>query len=174
MKRTFISLTTLLLLLITSCTIPKEKQKKSIMPETTEETPNEKVSLKETLAAVPSSVLVGENNLTLEVILWVNLMPSPDGNDEPPLFSNISLIDINEIDIPSTLKLTRQYIKQGDTIREIPLEKVFQDMPYKLSSATHSKSNLILNNTVDVICEFEYNNETYRVAAKSQKIKTVH
>ncbi len=100
-----------------------------------------------------SKIVIGENELVLDCLLWMNLMPTiGKKKNSPPLLGSVKLRDKNGKMLPDTLQLKKVYFVQGDTI----LESNF--------SETRQKEDT----------EIEGEGKSYQIASRGQQIGKVH
>lgn len=127
------------------------------------------------LKETSTQITIGANTLILETYLWRDFMPSPARSKSgSPLLSSTKLIDKNKKALPTSLKMKKQYLLQGEKIWETDFDEIHVSESHKKVAVLRNGPELELDTEVDVICEFEYNGKTYRIAAKSQEIKATH
>ena len=123
------------------------------------------------LRSSPTTININGSILSLDVSVWRDFMP-PTENNGKPMTSTIHLNLISGPDILSNIHLVRQYVIYGNEIWAADL--FFIGINGSFIEATSSGGPKWGPNVlVDVVLEFTYANQMYRIQAPLQNIELV-
>jgi hypothetical protein len=120
------------------------------------------------LKSSPENILIGDNNLFLKAYLWHDRMPGLV--DDRPLICLSSLRDLNKTVIPGLLSLRKLFVVNNDEIWIADYSETRNSSAYILEGLVKKDLPWMADITVDVICEFEYDGEIFRILSKSNRI----
>lgn len=118
----------------------------------------------------PESIILGNNNLVLTTFLWRDFMPIAEEGGSPLACVN-KLTDTNNNGILDEINLRKQYLIKGNEIWESDYIEVTNESEFVLQGFVNGGPKWGPDIEVDVVCEFEYLGNIYRILAKSQLIE---
>lgn len=113
----------------------------------------------------PDTLTIGNNQFILNAGLWRDMSQIPKGG-QTNCYSELT--EINDL-LPDTILLTKQYVINGDEIWTGDFERI-KKTKKAIEARVSNGPKWPINSKVDVICEFEYLEKTYRIIAKSRLI----
>lgn len=153
-----VSMVLIILLAFYSCT--KDKIDGSIQTDT---------AFADSLRASPAGVQIDSDSLLLTTDVWRDFMPEI-GKNGSGLYCANQLIYKDSLPIPSGLKLKNQYVINGNQIWTNQHPEISNEEPFTIRGVISDGPRWGPDIFVDVVCEFEIENKTYRIIAKQQKI----
>ena len=120
------------------------------------------------LRSSPDTISYNSNILFLTGTLWRDFMPEQTNGSG--LYSADSLIDKTGTDIPSNLKVRKQYVINGDEVWTSDFDRLTADSPGLLEMRSDNGPKWGPGIYVDVVCEFQIGDTIYRIIAKHEKI----
>ena len=125
------------------------------------------------LRSNPETIALANNNLVLETYLWRDFMPV-----SPPSGSKMigvgKLTDVNQVRIPQSITLRKQYVIKGDEIWIANYGEIRNSPEHILEGVVRNGPQWDTGIEVDVVCEFQHQGKTYRLLAKSQPINATY
>ncbi len=129
----------------------------------------DKKLIKELLES-PEFINLENNKLVLSTFLWRDFMPITE-EDGSPLACVNKLTDTNNNGILEEINLKKQYVIHGDEVWEDDYIEVINESEFVLQGFVNGGPKWGPDIEVDVVCEFEYLGNIYRILAKSQMIE---
>jgi hypothetical protein len=126
--------------------------------------------LAQELRESPETIALGNNRLVLTTYLWRDFMPIAEENGSPLACVN-NLTDVDSNAISSAIHLKKQYVIHGNEIWEADYMNSTNETEFILQGFVNGGPKWGPDIQVDVVCEFEYLGNIYRILAKSQHIE---
>ncbi len=123
------------------------------------------------LRASPERIGIDGNNLILETYLWRDFMP-PVEKDGRPLICINKLTEADSLPIATGISLRKQYVIKGNQIWAARHTEVRDHADHVLEGVVRDGPKWGPDIDVDVVCEFEFRGNIYRIIARSQPIHT--
>jgi hypothetical protein len=125
----------------------------------------------EELKASPTTLHLDGAILSLEASVWRNFMPPAEPNGSP-MISTIQLHLVSGTDILTQLHLVRQYIIYNNEVWAADLFDVGVNGSY-IQGTSSGGPKWGPDATVDVVLEFTYQGNTYKIQRPDQPIEKV-
>lgn len=130
-------------------------------------------ALADTLRLGPSAIRIGNDSLFLSTYVWRNFMPGI-GKNGSGLYCSNQLFYKDSLPIPSGLKLKTQYVINANQVWTDQHPDIDNDLPSRTTATISNGPKWEPNIFVDVVCEFELNNHTYKIVARGQIINATY
>jgi len=121
------------------------------------------------LQASPEMINLNNKLLIIESEIWRDFMPPGDGSGSP-LMVRVVLSERNQRLIDKSISLEKVYLINQDKLWSKSFDSTDSSSPYQLSGTARSGPKWGPDIKVDLICEFTFQGETYRLIAKDQEI----
>ncbi len=125
------------------------------------------------LRSSPENLTLADNNLTLGTYIWRDFMPESPPNGSKMIAVG-KLTDVDQAPIAQSIALGKQYIINKDEIWMADYQEIKNDPAYVLEGVVRNGPEWEAGVQVDVVCEFRYQGEMYRIVAKSQPINATY
>ena len=131
------------------------------------------VALADSLRINPVAVQIGNDSIFLTTYLWRDFMPTT-GKDGSGLYCTNQLTYKDSLSIPTGLKFKTQYVINGDQVWANQNVDIDDGESNLIRAGINGGPKWGPGIFVDVVCEFEIDNQTYRIIAKQQKINATY
>lgn len=121
------------------------------------------------LRSSAESIDVGDQNLILETYLWRDFMPIAAKDGSALLCVNY-LKEEGEKPLLPTLELKRQYVLKGSDVWVANYSEIRKENDFFIEGVVRGGPKWGPDILVDVVCEFEYQGNMYRIIARDQLI----
>lgn len=121
------------------------------------------------LQASPEMINLNNYLLKIESDIWRDFMPPSDGSGSP-LMAHVVLSERNQRTLNNSISLEKVYLINQDKLWSKSFDSADSSSPYQVSGTARSGPKWGPNIKVDLVCEFKYQGETYRLIAKDQEI----
>ncbi len=121
------------------------------------------------LKASPEMINLNNYLLKVESEVWRDFMPPGDGTGSP-LMAYVVISERNQRALDSRISLQKVYLINGDKLWSRAFDDTDHSSPYQVSGTARSGPKWGPNLKVDLVCEFTFKEETYRLLAKDQEI----
>ena len=130
-------------------------------------------ALADSLRLSPFAAQIDNDSLFLSTYVWRNFMPGI-GKDGSGLYCSNQLTYKDSLPIPSGLKLKTQYVINENQIWTNQHPEINYEQSSIIEGSVSGGPKWGPDIFVDVVCEFEIDNHTYRIIAKHQKINATY
>lgn len=123
------------------------------------------------LKSSPTTLNIDGSQFTLDAVAWRDFMPPTEPNGKP-MSSKVQLNLISGPDILSNIHFVRQYVIYGNEIWAADIYFIGVNSNFvEGTSSGGPKWGPDVN--VDIVLEFTYNNNTYKILCPNQPIERV-
>ncbi|MNU62908.1 hypothetical protein D3C71_521480 [compost metagenome] len=136
------------------------------------ETKTPKTDLLEVVKNSPETITIGNNVLTLDVLLWRDFMPGIGSSENgSSLYCSVELKNSQNLDLHENITLKRVYVINGNEFWNSVLIEQNHGLAHVVAGGANEGPIWGPDIQVDVVCEFEYNGVIRRMISKSQNIE---
>jgi len=153
-----------LIILLTFYSCKKDKVSGNIQTDT---------ALADSLRLTPTALQIGNDSLFLTTYVWRDFMPTT-GKDGSVLYCSNQLTYKDSLPIPAGLEFKTQYVISGNQVWTNEHVDIDSGNPYVIRGVINGGPKWEPGIFVDVVCEFEISNQTYRIIVKQQKINATY
>ena len=133
------------------------------------ETP--KTELIEVVKNSPETIVIGNNELTLDASLWRDFMPGTGSSENgSPLYCVVELKNSQNLDLHENVILKRVYVIHENELWNRALTEQEYGLVHIVTGIANNGPIWGPDIQVDVVCEFKYNGVIRRIISKSQNI----
>ena len=130
------------------------------------------LALADSLRLSASTILIGNDSLYLTTYVWRDFMPLI-GNDGSGLYCSNQLNYKDGLPIPLGLKLKTQYVINENQVWANHHPDIYNEQAL-IRGVVSNGPKWGPDIFVDVVCEFEIDDHTYRIIARQQKISATY
>jgi hypothetical protein len=123
----------------------------------------------EALLASPEMLNIDNYLLKVESDIWRDFMPPSDSNGQA-LIARVLLSERNQRAMDNSIQLEKIYLINGTELWSKNFDSFDNSSPYEISGIARNGPRWGPNITVDLVCEFSFQGESYRLLAKDQEI----
>lgn len=122
-------------------------------------------------ALLSSPEMLNLNNylLKIESDIWRNFMPPIDSNGSA-LMAQVVLSERNQRTLNNSVQLEKVYLINQNELWSKTFDSSDSSSPYQVSGMVRNGPTWGPNIKVDLVCEFSFGGQTYRLLAKDQDI----
>lgn len=131
------------------------------------------VALADSLRFSPVAVQIDNDSMFLTTYVWRDFMHTT-GKDGSGLYCSNQLTYKDSLPIPAGLKFKTQYVINGNQVWTNQHVDIDDQESNLIRAGINGGPKWGPNIFVDVVCEFEIDNQTYRIIAKQQKINATY
>tara|TARA_R110002050_G_scaffold69210_2_gene149767 strand:+ start:21785 stop:22273 length:489 start_codon:yes stop_codon:yes gene_type:complete len=121
------------------------------------------------LLASPEMINLNNYLLKIESDIWRNFMPPIDSNGSA-LMAQVVLSERNQRTLNNSVQLRKVYLIKQDELWSKSFDSSDSSSPYQVSGMVRNGPTWGPNIKVDLVCEFTFAGEVYRLLAKDQEI----
>jgi len=121
------------------------------------------------LLASPQMINLNNYLLKIESDIWRDFMPPSDGSGSP-LMAHVVISERNQRTLNNSISLEKVYLINQDQLWSKSFNSTDSSSPYQVSGTARSGPKWGPDIKVDLVCEFTFQGETYRLIAKDQEI----
>lgn len=117
----------------------------------------------------PESLVIGNYTLAIQSDIWRNYMPPIDSTGSN-LFAAVVISETQQKVLANKLTLEKVYLINQEELWSKTFDSRDSSSPYQISGSVNNGPKWGPNIKIDLVCEFSFQGEKFRLLAKDQDI----